>query len=210
MPLTVHIKLLYISLNGIVKMKYISRFNKIISNLKFIMKKYIFIIFALSFITNNVFSQVRVNGYFDGYWAKWIQPSDLEINGDYDGFIIYQKSEGPWEYRFKFTINNMKFPNKKQRKKDIKADKWYVFTGTVEYYISNSYPSALEAYRKKKGPLLAPAKLNNGKPAKKITSKATIKIAAFEKYPKVYNIWYDKVALAIDLGKSHFPIEPFK
>ncbi len=176
------------------------------------MKKLLFIVsllFCVS-INSNAQTDMKVCGYFDGFWSNWMAAGGVEINGNYDGFIIYLPKEGPWEYRFKFKINNMTFPDKKQRKKDIKANKWYQFSGTVEYYISDDYLSAIELFRSNKGPKFLAAKQQSGRPTKKITSKATIKIAAFKDYPKVYNIFYDKVGFGIDLGSGHFPIEPFK
>ena len=67
----------------------------------------------------------------------------------------------------------------------------------------------MSIFRDNRGPTFCPAMLDGGTPAKKITSKATIKVAPFKKLPKVYNIWYDNVALAIDLGTTYFPGEVF-
>ena len=173
------------------------------------MKKKFFIILALLFMTTNAFSQdvdIYTCAYFDGYWSEWNNIGlGGKIKGNYDGFIIYLDSEGPWEYRFKFTIDNMAFPNKKQRNKDIKNGNYYVFSGTVEYYISDDEPSALENFRKKRGPYFVPAKLPNGRPTKKITSKATIKIAPFKNLPETYNIHFDKVGFGINLNGRYFP-----
>lgn len=165
------------------------------------MKKKFFIILALLFMTTNAFSQNSLSAYFDGYWSDWKNLGTAEIiHGNYDGFMIYLQEEGPWEYRFKFTVDNMTFPNKKQRKEDVKNGKWYVFSGTVEYYICDDYPTVLSIFRAAKGPLFAPAKLKNGRPTKKITSKATIKIKAFKDLPRTYNIFFDNVGLGVTLS----------
>lgn len=74
----------------------------------------------------------------------------------------------------------------------------------MEYYISDIYPSALEAFRDNKGVKLLPSKNRRGNPAKKITSKATIRVAPFKDVPRTYNIWYDKVAIGIDLNTTYF------
>ena len=175
------------------------------------MKKFLFLLFILSCISFESFAQMRYSGYFDGYWSEWKQfgPND-KIKGNYDGFILYEASEGPWEYRFKFTIHNFKVPNKKQRKKDIKAGKHYEFSGTVEYYVTNKYPSVLSIFRASKGAMFAPVKLKDGSLSKKKISKATIKIAPFKDLPKTYNIWFDDVAFAIDLGTIYFPNVKFE
>ena len=176
------------------------------------MKKKIFIILALMFVTVNAFSQderIYTCSYFDGYWSDWYLTA-ASIKGDYSGFIVYLSSEGPWNYRFKFTINNMAFPNKKQRKKDIKNGNYYVFSGTVEYYISDDEPSVLENFRRNRGPYFVPAKLANGRPTKKITSKATIKIAPFKDLPRTYNIFFDNVGFGINLNGLYFPGSKFE
>ncbi len=169
-----------------------------------IMKKAIFIISLLFCVSFNSSAQIYCSGYFDGYWSDWkSMGTGTKIKGGYDGFIIYLDKEGPWNYRFKFTIDNYNVPDKKQRKKDIKEDRWYVFSGTVEYYVTDKYPTILSIFRESKGPMLAPAKLDNGKPTRKITSKATIKIAAFKKSPQIYNIWFDNVGLGLNLNHTY-------
>ena len=175
------------------------------------MKKFIVIIFALLCVSFGASAKIGAAVYFDGYWSEWKHfGSGEELHGNYDGFVIYIKKEGIWNYRFKFKIDNMTFPNKKQRKKDIKANKWYEFTGTVEYYITDNYPTVLKLFRDAKGPMFAPAKLDNGRPTKKITSKAKIKIAAFKDLPEVYNIWFDGVGFGIDFNGASFPNQKFK
>lgn len=168
------------------------------------MKKLILLFALLCYFSTNCDAQVRVCGYFDGFWSEWTNIGTAEIKGNYDGFIIYLPQEGPWEYRFKFNIDDMDFPNKKQRKKDIKNNKWYMFSGTVEYYVTYSHPTILQIFRDSKGPKFAPAKLSSGLPAKKVVKKATIKIEAFKDVPKIYNIWFDNVALGISLNNSRF------
>ena len=175
----------------------------------FIMKKHIFIILALFFVTNNAFSQIRDNAYFDGYWGKWSY-SGVEIHGNYDGFITYYESEGPWEYRFKFTIDNFKVPNKKQMKKDIKANKWYEYSGTVEYYMTDDLGTIYNVFKKNKLPVFVCAKLGDGRKTRKIKSKAKICIAAFKNQPEVYNFWFDNVGYAINLNGVKFPNVKFE
>lgn len=175
------------------------------------MKKLLFIVSLLFCVSINSGAQIRANACFDNYWGEWEDLGTVaKIKGNYDGFIIYIDKEGPWEYRFKFTINNMMFPEKKQRKKDIKTDTWYTFRGTVEYYISDDYPTILSLFRGHKRFMLLPAKLTSGRPTKKITSRATIKIAPFKDLPQTYNIWFDNVGVAINLNGQYFPNVEFK
>ena len=175
------------------------------------MKKFLFIFCFLLFAVNVSYGQIKFSCWFDGYWSSWFDGgTEAKITGNYDGFIIHTASEGPWDYRFRFKIDNMKFPNKKQRKKDIKANKNYEFYGTVEYYISDDYPSALENYRKNKRPNFVSARSRNGKPNKKITSKAKILVAPFKNLPEHYSIQFDNVALGIYLNGTYFPNVKFE
>lgn len=152
-------------------------------------------------------AQIKLCGYFGGYWSEWRYASTAKIYGGYNGFIIYDSSDGPWYPYFKFTISNYYIPSDKGiRKNNIKNNSWYEFSGTVEYYISDDYLSAYENFKKKSGPsFVAPKPFQDkGRPVKKITSRARIKIAPFKDHPRVYNIWFDKVGLGIDLNDIHF------
>lgn len=170
------------------------------------MKKLLLFVSLLFCVTinSNAQTDMKVCAYFDGFWSDWESAEKTGIRGNYDEFIIYRQKDGPWEYGFKLKIDNMSFPDKGQREKDLKANKWYRFSGKVEYYIDYFNPSALEMFREHKGPRLIGA---TGCDNKKITSRAIIKIAPFIDYPKVYTIFYDSVGLGIDLGTTRFPVE---
>ena len=58
--------------------------------------------------------------------------------------------------------------------------------------------------------MFAPAKLDNGRPTKKVTKKATIKIAPFKDRPQTYNIWFENVGFAINLNDTYFPGVEYK
>ena len=168
------------------------------------MKKVLFTFCFLLFAANNSWGQISFSAYFDGFWSPWIQASEARVYGNYESFVVHTVADGPWNYRFKFTIHDFKVPNKKQRKKDIKAGRYYEFTGTVEYYVTDEKPTARDAFRKNKGPVFISAESKDGRPNRKITSKATIRVSPFKDYPRVYNIWYDNVALGIDLNTIYF------
>ena len=101
------------------------------------MKK-IFLFFVLSLISTSIFAQIKITPYFDGYWGNW-NTSSFKIRGSYSGFMFYNETQGPWDCYFKFSIDNYRLPDSKQRKSDYKLGIWYEFTGTVEYYICDDY-----------------------------------------------------------------------
>lgn len=143
--------------------------------------------------------------YIDGYWSQWRNCSrSIKIQGGYSGFIICDADEGPWNYFFKFKIDNYQLPDKKTRKEHRKENKWYIYTGVVEYYICDDYPNIYQIFKKNNGFAYVPKTLTSGRPTKKITSRATIKIAPYKKHPKCYNIWFDNVGLGIDLNDLYF------
>lgn len=171
------------------------------------MKKIILTLFVMVFSIIGLNAQVETCCYFDGFWSDWktVEPS-VSLYGNWDSFIMFDNnSGGKWEPQFKVSINNFSIPKKKQRKKDIKAKPtvWYEFEGTVEYYlpdVSYSY-SIIDVFRNFKSATLMDATFLNeagrdgGYSAKKVVSRATIKIQAFEKQPSCYNIYFDKVGV---------------
>ena len=166
------------------------------------MKK-IFLFFVLSLISTSIFAQIKITPYFDGYWGNW-NTSSFEIRGSYSGFMFYNETQGPWDCYFKFSIDNYRLPDSKQRKKDYKLGIWYEFTGTVEYYICDDYPTIYDLFKSSRRATFVNPQNPDGRPTKKVTSKAIIKIAAFKDYPVCYNIWFDNVGLGIDLNNFHF------
>lgn len=147
-------------------------------------------------------AQTKTCCYFDGFWSDWktVEPN-VTLWGNWESFFMYDKdSGGKWEPQFKVTINNFSVPKKKQRKKDLKEKKtvWYEYEGTVEYYLPNDDGNILAWFRYFKEPMFMDktaldAKLEQG--SRKVTSRATIKIQAFEKQPSCYNIYFDKVGV---------------
>lgn len=177
------------------------------SNKNFILKIVLFAIFSFNvFATKAQYysKDIGLCVHFDKYWSDWeyADADDLKIEGNYFGFILYNKKDGPWNYMFKFTIdrhvNNVN-PDKKTKKKHRKEDLWYTYTGFVEYYICDDYPSIYDVFSRHKAARFVPKVLESGRPTKKVVSRATIKIAPYKKNPQTYNIWFDNVGLAISL-----------
>ena len=159
--------------------------------------------------------------YYDGYWGKWSYDSGSAVYGNYDGFVIFGRYNGhPSKYFFKFQINNYVKPIKKAIKYHYKNNIWWEYEGTVEYYISDVYPtmkdfvkennrflrnfdvdgsdyeqklSALRASKMMKGQRFTPIGF------KRITKKAKIRIEPYKKVPRVYNIFTDDCGIALDL-----------
>lgn len=190
------------------------------------------IVFVL--VCASVKAGMKFCGYFDGFWSSWKtqvivsnwkyqyeldelahknenggtaywDTYHLTLRGGYGGFFIYcpDTGYGPWYPLFKFAISNYYTPSKETLKQKIQNNEWLVYNGTVEYYVSDYVPSAYTGFKRYQCPVFVLTK-DSGRPIRKVTSQATIKIAPYKDHPKIYNIWYDSVGLGIDLGNIYF------
>lgn len=175
------------------------------------MKKIIYLMLFIFGMTISVNAQVHTCCHFDGYWSDWerADPS-VSVYGTWDSYILFDnESGGKWNPQMKVTVSNLSFPKKKQRKKDMKDKKWYEFYGTVEYYLPDTVnddgkPTTLyDIFKNAKCAYLKDETFLNdlgqdlGVKARKVTSNATIRIAAFENQPSHYTLWFDKVAVGV-------------
>lgn len=132
----------------------------------------------------------------NNYWNSWEQASGVGVYGNYSGFSISYYGASNWDWFFKFHIDNYREPSKDEIKRHLKDKSWYVYSGTVEYYVTDKYPT-IEAVMRATGAHLLPP--NGSDHRVKRTARATIKIEPYKKKPKVYNIYFDGVGYAIDL-----------
>ena len=178
------------------------------------MRKFLISFFLLVSFTNNASSQIKVSAYYDGYWGEWEDGAVggffmgkvderlpyLKVYGNYSGFCIYYSDSHPSTYTFKFQINNYLTPDKKTRKEHLKNNKWYEYYGTVEYYVNNDRPTIRDILKGETGFVHFPTTKPTYNGARKKTASATIKIAPYKEHPQVYNIWFEGIGVAIDLG----------
>ena len=191
------------------------------------MKNRFFIIFALLVISNEAYSYFELRDciYYNGYWGNWKDLNNCRIKGDYDGFIIYEDNKHPSDYFFNFHINGYVAPSKKEIKQHYKTKTWWVYSGYVEYYVCDLFPTAGDSFKEngrllrdwdlkildydKKLSALKASKMMKGESYtpigfKKVRKYASIKIAPYKKVPQVYNIYFDGVGYAIDLNNLIF------
>ena len=86
----------------------------------------------------------------------------------------------------------------------LKQRKWYEYHGTVEYYVTEQYPTITSVLKTFEFPTFDCDSGTDGNPCVKRTANATIKIAPYKDHPRCYNIYFDDVVVAIDLGSAHF------
>lgn len=137
----------------------------------------------------------------NGYWGDWKDSfngnfnskiSYISFNGVYDNFIIHDSFKHPSNYIMKVVINNFQLDtDKKSKKQRIKNNTWYEYSGTVEYYTELTFQNF--------GDLAStwPHGAWDTSNGKKHVVKAKIKIAPYEDYPRVYNIWFEQWGVGI-------------
>ena len=170
------------------------------------MKKILGIILLTVIATCYAHAQISTCAYYDGYWGKWKLQAEAYTNrswyslyGNYSGFIVYLTSVHPSEYCFKFQIDSYNQPSQDDIKYHWKNNIWYEYSGYVEYFVDRWAPTIKKSLQENSF-----ASVSKGEYSQMKTSRATIKIAPYKKRPKVYNIWFEDVGIAIDLGNFYF------
>lgn len=178
------------------------------------MNKKILLCVSFIFLVIIAKAQIRTCAFYDGYWGEWKEqwipslfsstPEEFfyKLYGNESGFIVYDVGDHPSEYVFKFQINNYIAPTKQQIKEHNKKQEWYEYSGIVEYFVVENYPTIKDILKKWGFPLYH--QHVTGTPVAKRVANATIKIAPYKKHPELYNIWFDDVAIGIHLVYVHF------
>ena len=187
------------------------------------MRKLLFL--ALLWIPQIAFSQyIGVSYYYQGVWSDWQGNHSMNfyhLYGSKNGFRVYNNGRGPEDFFFRFWITDYKTPNKKDIKSHYKTQTNWVYNGYVEYYICDVYPTFESCLKELHRPLLEIDTRSDSYPGmlavvranqirktgsynpigyKKVTKPATIWILPYKKYPRIYNVFFDNVGYAIDLG----------
>lgn len=144
-----------------------------------------------------------VCNYIDGYWGEWNQPAyQLNIQGNYDNFIIYDSFYHPSNYMVKIIINNFRYNiDKKEKKRRRKENLFYEYSGIIEFYLlTNESPSTTKQWVYNwNSRNFIPQKDDNIFPSKKIEYPAIIKIEPYKDLPTTYNIFFDGYGIAFSI-----------
>ena len=76
------------------------------------------------------------------------------------------------------------------------------YTGTVEYYVNDTKPTAEAVARA--NTFLRPNLRYDTTPSVKRTARATIKIVNDEKKPAVFNLWYDNIGVGFSVRNVYW------
>lgn len=166
-------------------------------------------------LVDAVKAQISTSSWHNGYWGQWKShttrygygipnSNEYSLYGNYSGFIIYKKGDHPSKYIFKFDTYGYRVPDKKERKAHLKSNEWYEYSGSVEYYVTESYPTINAVLNAYEFPYFNCDSGSSGNPCVKRTAQAKIKIAPYKDRPKCYNIYFDNIAVGIDMEDSYF------
>lgn len=175
-------------------------------------KERIIAIAIFAIMTSALKAQIRTASWHDGYWGQWTSHSsslghrfnEFSLYGNYSGFLICKKNAHPSEYILKFQANSYSTPDKKTIKYHFKKNVWYEYSGIVEYYVTEDYPTITDILKRYDFPYFNCNSGSAGNPCVKRTAIATIKIAPYKKHPECYNLYFDNVAIGISLEGVHF------
>lgn len=130
-------------------------------------------------------------------WGDWKTAYYARLHGKYDDLIVTSNSyDHPSEYTARIKLKNFKKEeDKKERKRRIQANEWYVYEGTITFK-SDGEVDLLHLVK------MFPnyGRYHSSSETEK-TYKATIKIAPYEKSPKTYNIFFEDYGIAISINK---------
>lgn len=157
------------------------------------------ILFLLSFILYNltIVGQVPfrytkyIRGYWDDHWESTYKnwggqhgESSYVIKGSIDDFIIYIPGCTPADFTTHIKINNFNLNiNKKEKKSRLKDNKWYEYTGVMEFYFDPNVDS-IEKWLRKFPTVPNP----NWSNAEKRTIPVQVMIAPYKDKPETYII----------------------
>lgn len=156
---------------------------------------YTFLLASFLFICTFLFAEEasaqEICFCYRGEWSSWRSMYEKSFRyNDGSGFGL--KNSGGTVF-FSFQISNYVAPTKAQRKAHLKSNQWYEYTGYVEYYVSDEYPTAQDIA--KANELVIPNARYDATPKVKRRAYATIKIAPYKKNPYCYNLFFDNIGI---------------
>ena len=185
-----------------------------------------FLITLLLLFPSLVSSQgISVNYYYQDVWNGWDGNNWVNmyhVYGNKKGYRIFKDGKQPADFFIRFWMTDYNVPSKKEIKTHYKNKQNWAYNGYVEYYICDVYPTFEDCLKELRRPLyeddtkwfykekLAVVKANQIRKTgsftpigyKKVTKPDVIWLLTYKKYPRVYNIFFDNVGFALDLGRN--------
>lgn len=160
---------------------------------------------------------LETSAYINRHWTGWDHQGYIagsyfrgnfhvsmlydSYSNTFSGLKFWPDHESSSDWCFQFTIDNYIKPDKKSRKEHNKNNQWYEYSGYVEYYVSDDYPTIESILQRFHFPVIKPY----GDTVRvKRRARATIKIAPYKKEPTCFNIYFDAVGVGISFSKWPF------
>lgn len=148
---------------------------------------------------SQIFSFTNCCIYIDGYWGEWKSES-FKSSGRVDNFVLYRNEGHPSNFFVRVKIDNYQTPTKADLKSHYKSGTWYRYQGTVEYYVTDEYPT-IQSILKTPIPwdnwMFITPEFKSHTSCVKRTAKAAINFLPDEYYNLTINVFFDNVGFAI-------------
>ena len=160
------------------------------------------VVLILSLLSiSNVKAEIRSAYAIDNYWSRWTYKC-YEVTGTYADFVLFKAWDHPSAFNLRIKVNNYTKPSKSEIKDYIKNDKWFEYSGTVEYWVSEEYPTIKDAL-KKTGDLVSNPDSKHSFPESgakvKRTANAVIKMKRNKDgSPRGYCLFFDGIGYGIE------------
>lgn len=181
------------------------------------MKKFLLTILLLMMGIFGAYSQVSMStaAYVRGYWTSWDKRNyntgyhfhrtfrlmGQDVIGCIKAIEIREDGKQPWDWCFRFEFDNYFKTDKEIRKEHQKNNTWFEYSGWVEYYVTDEYPTIQSVLERYQFPMIQPT----GDTARaKRRARATIKIAPYKKAPECFNIYFDGVGVGLSFSECPF------
>ena len=166
------------------------------------MKRIIFII-ILAFISVGLYSTnwIKTAVYQNGTWYPWREGSYVTLSGTWNFFAVHSEHNDASQFYFRIKIDNFTIPSKKVRKEHIKNNKWYEYSGYIEYWIDDEHMDFVSAIGKDSSLGVVPDAVTpwgkyDGRPVIAKKSPAIIQIQPYKNNPQLFNIWFEGIGYA--------------
>lgn len=143
-----------------------------------------------------VLCEVTYSAYINGIWGAWSQKYTDYYYGRFSEVYHIGDNRHPSEYSWKLTLHDFVRPDSKQMKEHYKKKEEWEYSGTLEYYVSDAYPTSLSQLKAFGYLAVTPSLHDVSKgqtPCVKRRQEVTVKILPYKDYPHYYNVFYHDV-----------------
>ena len=163
------------------------------------MKKIFLIITCILGYFLNSSAQISTCFRLNGVWGDWKEATyTFKVSGTVKNGYLY--SNQPYDFQLHWTIDNYTSPSKKLKKQYKKEKKWFKYTGWVEYFVNENYPT-IESLIRRNYIELWPSGNDSG--SVKRRAKAEIWVDPdYKEIPRVINLFFDGVGVGVILYQN--------